>query len=98
MFSFGPSLVIAQNATRLKIAAWTLALDGTPSRDGDGAVSTAAWSGRSLVLTETEPSVDGKPSSVHKVVLTLAKDGTLSVDITATPIADVKLLHSVYRK
>ncbi len=98
MFSFGPSLVIAQNATLLKIAAWTLALDGTPSRDGDGAVSKAAWSGRSLVLTETEASVDGKPSSVHKVVLTLANDGTLTVDITATPVADVKLLHSVYRK
>jgi ABC-type transport system substrate-binding protein len=98
MFSFGPNLHIVQTARQIQIAVWTLALDGTPSIDGEGAVSRARWMDQSLVLTEAEPAAVGKPASLHKVVLTLAKNGALTVDITAEPIADVVRLHSEYRK
>lgn len=98
MFSFGPTVAIAQTATALTIATWTLALDGTPQKDREGAMSKAQWAGQTLVLTEEEPAAPGKPASIHKVVLSLDKDGRLSIDITAVPVADVVKLHAVYRK
>jgi hypothetical protein len=96
MFTFGKNVTIRQDEKTLTIAVWTVPLDGSVVRDGDGATREAHWSGDTLVLTESEPSPGSGKPSVHTCILSFDNERHLVIEITSTPVLDVKWVRSTY--
>ena len=97
MFTFGPTVTIHQTSATLQIAIWKVRLDGVVTSNPDGSTVSARWDGSALVLSEREPSPEGSPAE-HRVELRLAADGMLTIDLTSTPVLDVRRVHSIYRR
>jgi hypothetical protein len=90
---------------------WTFDLGGKPttnklpgSSGDDEVVSTASWSGGTLVITSTRMSKDSQGKRVAtsslKRRLSLNRDGTLTIDASGTPppIQGTPSVTSVYQK